>query len=73
MSLRTYDHVGVVVEEVVHYWDLLSGMSESALALSTSAGIVQMKIPPSVPVETINCWFGAMATLVMPPELPIPR
>ena len=38
-----------------------SGMSLSALEARTDLGMCQMKIAPSVPAVTMNCWLGEMA------------
>jgi hypothetical protein len=38
-----------------------SGMSLSALEANTDLGMCQMKIAPSVPAVTMNCWLGEMA------------
>ena len=40
---------------------VFSGMSSSAMVRATDAGVVQMKMAPSVPAVTMNFWFGAMA------------
>jgi hypothetical protein len=38
-----------------------SGMSLSALEARTDLGMCQMKMAPSVPAVTMNCWLGEIA------------
>jgi len=44
----------------IFFWVKI-GISCSPLADFTSSGVSQMKIAPSAPTETMNCWFGEKA------------